>query len=235
MAGSGASRARPADEVVQVVAALKRHLSPPPAPTEPLAMILWENIGYLIDDGRRRELFDAFVEAVGLDAASIAAADEAVLMPIALRGGMRPETRVQRWRTIARIVLERCGGDLGAALRALPPAKARALLKAFPVIGDPGADKVLLFAGVAARPSLESNGLRALARLGFFAEQASYDRSYKAAIGVLAEGGRPDRDWLVDAYRLLRELGKTTCRRGGPICTACPVDALCAHAAVEAF
>jgi endonuclease-3 len=198
-------------------------------------MILWENIGYLIDDARRRELFDTFAAEVGLDPAAIAAADEAVLMPIAKRGGMRPETRVQRWRTIARIVLERCGGDLDATLRALPLAKARTLLKAFPVIADPGADKVLLFAGVAERPSLESNGVRSLARLGFFAEQASYDRSYKAAIEVLATGGKPDRDWLVDAYRLLRELGKTTCRRGEPICAACPVDAICAHAAVKAL
>jgi endonuclease III len=227
--------ARPAGEVVQVVAKLKRRLTPPVVPTEPLAMILWENIGYLIDDARRRELFDAFQAAVGLDAAAMAAADEAVLMPIARRGGMRPETRVQRWRAIARLVLERAGGDLAATLRVLPLAKARALLKAFPVIADPGADKVLLFSGIDAGPALESNGLRALARLGFFAEQTSYGRSYKAGIEILATGGRPDRDWLVDAHLLLRELGKTTCRRGEPVCAACPADALCAHAAVKAL
>jgi len=226
---------RPAGEVVGVVGALKRHLTPPPVPTEPFAMILWENIGYLIDDDRRRELYDAFEEAIGLDPAAIAAAGDGELMPLAKRGGMRPETRVERWRTIARIVLTQAEGDLDATLRALPLAKARALLKTFPVIADPGADKVLLFAGIAARPALESNGLRALARLGFFQEQASYDRSYKAAIAVLAEGGRPDGAWLTDAHQLLRELGKTTCRRGEPICSACPVDALCAHAAVKAL
>jgi endonuclease-3 len=224
-----AARARPAAEVVTVVDALKRCLSPAPVPTEPLPMILWENIGYLIDDQRRRELFDLFEASVGLDPTAVAAADDALLLPIAKRGGMRPETRVQRWRTIARIVLERCGGDLDGALRTLPLGKARALLKAFPVIGDPGANKILLFSDVAPRPSLDSNGVRALARLGFFAEQPSYDRSYGAAIEVLISGGRPDRDWLVDAYRLLRELGKTTCRRGEPICTACPLDSICAH------
>jgi len=227
--------ARPAGELIAVVATLERHLVPAPVPTEPLAMILWENIGYLIDDARRRRLFDAFEAEVGLDPAAIAAADDAVLLPLARLGGMRPETRVQRWRTIAAIVLERCGGDLQGALRALPTAKARALLKRFPVIGDPGADKVLLFCGLAARPCLESNGLRALARLGFFAEQPSYDRSYRAAIEVLAAAGRADREWLVDAHRWLRELGKTTCRRGEPICPACPLDAACPHLPVEAL
>jgi endonuclease III len=226
---------RRASDLTKVVAALKRHLSPPPTPTDPLGMILWENIGYLIDDDRRRELFDLFEGSVGLDPAAIGAADDAALMPIAKRGGMRPETRMERWRTIARIVQERCDGDLEGTLRALPLPRARTLLKRFPVIGDPGADKILLFSGVAVRPSLESNGLRALARLGFFKEQASYERSYTAAIGVLTAGGRPERDWLVDAYRLLRELGKTTCRRGEPICTACPLDPVCAHAAVSAL
>ena len=226
---------RAAGEIVEVVAALKRHLTPAPVPTEPFRMILWENIGYLIDDARRRELYDAFEAAIGLDPAAVAAAGDDDLMPLARRGGMRPETRIDRWRTIARIVLTQADGDLGAALRALPPAKARALLKTFPVIADPGADKILLFAGIAPRPALESNGLRALARLGFFQEQASYDRSYKAAIAVLVEGGRPDGAWLTEAHQLLRELGKTTCRRGEPICAACPVDAICAHTAVKAL
>jgi endonuclease III len=226
---------RPAAELVGVVETLRRTLSPRPVPTEPFQMILWENIGYLIDDGRRRELFSAFEAAVGLDAAAIAMADDAVLLPIARRGGMRPETRVQRWRTIARIVLEDCAGDLAGTLRALPTGKARMLLKRFPVIGDPGADKILLFSGIAATPSLDSNGLRSLARLGFFSERPSYTASYKAAMQVFAGCGRADSGWLVDAYRLLRNLGQTTCRRGEPVCAACPLNAACAHKAVQAL
>ena len=223
---------RAAAELVGVMEILKRSLSPPSVPTEPFQMLLWENIGYLIDDRRRRELFTAFEAAVGLDAAAIATAEDTVLLPIARRGGMRPEARLARWRTIARIVLEDCGGDLDGALRAVSPAKARALLKRFPVIGDPGADKVLLFSGMAALPSLDSNGLRALARLGFFEERPSYAACYRAAVAVLLAAGPPNRDWLVDAYRLLRELGRTTCRRGQPICSACPMDTVCAHAQV---
>ena len=204
-----------------------------PAPaflTDPLQQILWENIGYLIDDARRADLFEEFRDRIGLKAHAIEQADGAALYDIARRGGMRPEVRVGRWRDIARIALDGPDGDLGRALAALPVGKARALLKRFPAIGDPGADKILLFAGVAARPSLDSNGVRALARLGFFIEQASYAASYRAAIAALTRHGEPDRDWLIRAHLVLRDHGKTLCKRATPLCLACPLDAACAHA-----
>ncbi len=228
-----AQTGRAADDLTQVMDVLKRTLTALPVPTEPLQMILWENIGYLADDPRRRDLFDTFETTVGLDPAAILGADEAMLLTLARRGGMRPDTRVERWREIARIVLSLCYSDLNRTLRPLPLAKARTLLKIFPVTADPGADKILLFSGIAVRPSLESNGLRALARLGFLKEQSSHNRSYRAGIEVLVEGGRPDQEWLFDAHVLLRELGKTTCRRGEPLCAACPVDPICAHATVS--
>ena len=58
---------------------------------------------------------------------------------------MRPETRVFRWREIARITLQQYGGDLDSILK-LPYAAARKALKQFPTIGDPGAEKILLLA-----------------------------------------------------------------------------------------
>jgi endonuclease III len=199
---------------------------------DPLALLLWENIGYLIDDERRAALHEEFKARVGLSADKIAGADGAVLLDMARRGGMRPQTRVERWRAIAAIVLGSCAGDLEGALRALPLGKARALLKRFPAIGDPGADKILLFCDIAPRPSLESNGVRALARLGFFAEQRSYGASYAAAIGVIEQQGLLERDWLVGAYLALRQHGRTLCKRAAPLCLACPLDAGCAKRVV---
>ncbi|THD64361.1 hypothetical protein [Phenylobacterium sp.] len=226
---------RPAGELTQVLEMLKRHTAVAPVPTEPLAMILWENIGYLIDDDRRRSLFDAFAAEIGISAPAILAADDATLLPLATRGGMRPEVRVRRWRDIAALVRDRCGGDLDGALRALPLAKARALLRAFPMIGGPGGDKILLFSGIAPTPSLESNGLRVLGRLGFFAEQPSYAASYKDALAVLATAGLRACEELVDAHQLLREHGKTLCRRGEPLCMACPLSETCPRAPVSAL
>ena len=226
------------DEVAGAAARLVEIVAALDAPagltiTDPLRLILWENIGYLIDDALRRELFGAFEAATGCDPGRIAAADDVVLYEIARRGGMRPDDRVERWREIARIALAEAGGDLDGALRSLPLPKARALLKRFPAIGDPGADKILLFSGIEARPSVESNGLRVLVRLGLVEEQSSYGATYRGAVTVLARAGGGDRGWLMKAYDVLREHGRALCRRSTPNCLACPVDAPCAHVVVR--
>lgn len=226
---------RPATDLIADLAALRRTTTLAPVPTEPFQMILWENIGYLVDDERRRRLFDDFADEIGLSPEAIERASDAALLARAKLGGMRPEERVQRWREIARLVRTQADGDLTATLKALPLPKARTLLKAFPVIGDPGADKVLLFAGIAPRPALESNGLRVLVRLGYCAEQKSYDASYKAGIAVLAAAGLADFAELVEAHLLLREHGRTICRRSAPHCIACPLSETCPKAPASAF
>ena len=197
--------------------------------SDPLQLILWENIGYLIDDAKRAGLFAEFGARVGYDATAMAKAPQAVLTPIAGAGGMGGGKRVARWREIARLTLMEAGGNLKRTLRLLPPAKARALLKKYPAIGEPGADKVLLFSGIAPQPCLESNGLRTLVRLGFCPEEKSYAASYKGAIRVLSEQGSPNRKWLMTAYVALREHGRALCKRSKPMCLACPLDAICAH------
>ena len=113
-----AQAARPARDVIPVVEALKRTLTVLPVPTEPLQMILWENIGYLVDDPRRRDLFDAFETAIGLDPAAILGADDTVLFLLAKRGGMRQEARVERWREIARASRSRRPRRGGGSCRA---------------------------------------------------------------------------------------------------------------------
>ena len=217
--------------LVEVVASLARLYPLPDTPSDPFQLILWDNIGYLVSDERRRRLFDAFADAVGLDPATVLDADPSLLLRLAKGGGMRPDTRVERWLTIARIVRET--DDFAGLLRSLPLAKARALLKRFPTIADPGADKILLLCGIAATPALESNGLRVLARLGLVEELADYSRTYKAAVSVLAREGQPDPAWLVTAFQVLREHGKGACRRGEPDCLACPFDGICAHVALR--
>jgi endonuclease III len=219
--------------LTDVVAALAPLYPQGPALSDPLALILWENVGYLIDDERRAALFAEFAERVGASAQAIDRADGATMLDIARRGGMRPQDRVERWRMIARLVLERADGDLGAALARLPASRARTLLKAFPMIGGPGADKILLFAGLSLTPSLESNGLRALARLGLIPHSDNYAALYRSGVELLRRDGVAERDWLVGAYGLLRDHGRTLCRRSEPQCLACPLDGACAHVPVR--
>ena len=202
--------------------------------SDPLAILIWENIGYLIDDTRRGELFAEFGKRIGLKAQEIANAPLPILTDIAKRGGMHPQKRAERLKEIGALAITACDGDLTAKLKALPLAKARTLLKRFPAIGDPGADRILLFAGIAPLPCLDSNGLRALVRLGLAAEGKSYAQTYKAGIEILRQDGTPDAAWLKRAYLTLREHGKALCKRSAPICEPCPLDRLCAHRPVSA-
>lgn len=151
-----------------------------------------------------------------------------VLADIAKRGGMHPQKRAERLIEIGRLAIRECDGDLPSALCALPLPKARALLKKFPSVGDPGADRILLFAGIAARPCVDSNGMRTLVRMGFATEAKSYAQTYKAATTALLAVSS-DPEWLKRAYVVLREHGKALCKRSAPICEPCPLDGVCAH------
>ena len=201
------------DRLAGDLEALARLHVPPPPLTDPLAIIVWDNAGYLIPDERRGVLFHELVDRVGLDADALVAAPYEVLFDIAQRG---------------RLTLD-AGGDLATALRAAGPAKARALLKRFPTIADPGADKILLFSGLQVQPALESNGVRALVRLGHAVEGKSYTHAYRSAIAALNSLGPPDRDRLIAAFQILRAHGQTLCKRSTPVCLSCPLDAACAH------
>jgi endonuclease III len=205
-------------------------LYPAPKPLrDPLAIMVWENVGYLIDDARRGELFAEYKKHIGLKAAQIANAPMPVLAGIAKRGGMHPQKRAERLKEIGALAISECDGDMVGRLCALPLAKARTLLKKFPSIGDPGADRILLFSGIAAQPAMSSDGLRAMVRLGYCAEHKSYSQTYRAAVDVLRADGLPDAAWLERAYLVLRAHGRALCKRSAPICEPCPLDRVCAH------
>src|SRR5262245_35798700 len=136
-------------EFQQLITRLKRHYGdpePPPA-KGPFELVIWENACYLLPDDRRAAVFEALRQRVGLDPRKILAANPEVLLELAKMGGMRPETRVERWLEIAEITVDQFGGDLNCILE-LPYAKAKKALKQFPSIGDPGAGKILLQCGM---------------------------------------------------------------------------------------
>ena len=61
-----------------------------------------------------------------------------------------------------------------------PIAEARRILKRFPGIGDPGADRILLLSGAQPVLGMDSNALRVLVRLGYAREQKNYGKQYRA-------------------------------------------------------
>ena len=190
---------------------------------------MWENAVYLLPDERRREVFNALRDQVGLTATAIDAAPHAVLLPIAIRGGMRPEMRVFRWRQIAQITLSQFAGNLNSILE-LPYGEAKKALKLFPTIGDPGAEKILLLCGVASGLPLESNGLRVLTRLGWGRSQKSYGATYRSVQDDIKSELPVHVERLKEAHLLLRAHGKILCKENMPLCHQCPLAAECRYA-----
>ncbi len=191
--------------------------------------VLWENAVYLLPDERRLEVFESLRAQVGLTPNAITGADQTLLLTLARRGGMRPETRVFRWHEIARITTFQFDGDLDQIL-SWPRDKAKRALKQFPTIGDPGAEKILLFCGVpAAALPLESNGLRVLTRVGYGRDQKSYGATYKSVQDAIADELPVEGKAQLLAHQLLREHGQTFCKRNDPLCGACPARPLCAQ------
>jgi len=215
----------------ETIARLKRHYGVPQAPQAkgPFELVMWENACYLLPDERRQEVFEALRAQVGLTAAAIHAATDKVLLPLAKRGGMRPETRVLRWREIARIALEQYAGDLDSILK-LPYSAAKRALKQFPTIGDPGAEKILLLCGVASGLPLESNGLRVLLRLGWGRIQKNYGATYRSVQADIQPELPATAARLKEAHLLLRTHGKELCKDKTPLCSQCPLALDCEYA-----
>jgi endonuclease III len=219
-------RAKLADVVAELV---RTHgAQEVPAPRGALDWICWETVGYLCDDARRAEAFAALRQRTRLSPERILAAPVGDLVAITRVGGIHPELRARRLHEIAELVLEEFGGDLEAVL-ARPAKEALAALKKFPAIGRPGAEKILLMTGAQPLLALESNGLRALVRLGFGTEAKGYDATYRSVAAAVADeiAGR-DCAWLARAHHLLRRHGQTLCRRSEPRCRDCPLSERCA-------
>jgi endonuclease-3 len=139
---------------------------------------------------------------------------------------MRPETRVFRWREIARIANAQFGGKLEVILE-WPYAQAKRALQQFPTIGQPGAEKILMLCGKAEGLPLESNGCRVLERVGFGRAQKSYGATYRSIQEALAGRLPADAASLTEAHVLLRQHGKTVCRTSQPSCEACCLNQEC--------
>ena len=200
----------------------------PPAVTDPLGMILLENAAYLVDDDRRQAAFDTLRKQIGLNPSRIQAASAERLLAVAERGGAFPAQRVGKLRRVAELALDLFDGDLNRIPRLSLTAAKRALRK-FPGIGEPGAEKILLFAEAYPIPALESNGLRVLVRLGFGKESKNYSTTYRSAQKAI-EGQFPaDCDWLIRAHQLLRRHGQEICRRTIPECEVCPLASGCEY------
>jgi endonuclease-3 len=194
-----------------------------PAPAvsrDPFRLILWEQVAYLVPDSQRRQAYRALQARVGLTPIAILGASPAKLRSITRQGGpIAAHLRAARLRQSAELAVGDWGGNLRGALT-LPLDQARRAFARFAMIGEPGADKILVFTRTARLLPLDSNGLRVLQRLGLTTQGRDYRATYRRAQAALAPALPSNFNWLIAAYHLLRRHGQELCRRAAPDCPA---------------
>jgi endonuclease-3 len=198
----------------------------PTWPTGPYEFLVWWHCGYPASDVACAKGWASLEKLVGIEPRQILSAGMAKLAKALKPGGMAPEIRALRLTDIAARVENEFGGDLRGGL-AGPIPKVRRLLKKFPNIADPGADRILLFAGIAPLAAVPSNCPHVLVRILSGQERENYGVTYREAQQAI-EAEIPARfDARTRAYLLLKQHGQSLCKRSKPKCDECPVNNSC--------
>ncbi len=198
----------------------------PPVSADPFELILWESVAYLANDVERARAFSALRKRVGTKPGCISAASGEELLEVTRQGRGFASQCAEKLRRADHIALKLFQGNLKKLLR-LPLSEAKKAFQKFPGIGEPGAEKILLFTGAQPVLALESNGLRVLRRLGFGEEHKIYIATYRSVQGAVKDQIEPDCGWLIRAHQLLRRHGQDTCKTNRPHCEACPLNSVC--------
>ena len=230
-------------------------------PTDPYEFLVWWHCGYPQSDERCAKGWAALTSQVGTSPAALLAAKPAKIAAALEHSVMIPMLAAERLKEIAMRVQDEFGGDLEAALRAaraegrgqraekqhLGPApsaakaaasgrddrakNARKILKSFHSIADPGADRILLFAGIAPLAAVPSNTPHVLVRVLAGRERENYSVNYRESQHAIEDGVEPRFDARRRAYLLLKVHGQEICKTKNPKCDVCPLNRDCAYAA----
>jgi endonuclease III len=201
-------------------------------------MILYLNSGYPASDASCSKGFDALKHEIGVKPQEILAASNAKLAKLLRLGGIVPEQRAARVHEIARKVKSEFGGDLKAELKKRLQEKyqtskgthsVKKILREFPVIGEPSADKILLFSRLAPVAAVPSACLGVPMRLWFGKEGKSYAADYRKVREKLDRELPKTFEERQRAYLLLKKHGQEICKRSAPKCELCPLTAQCAY------
>ena len=196
-------------------------------PVDPYEFIVWWQCGYPASDAACTKGWDKLKSEVGIEPGNLLAGTPRKLASALKAGGMVPELRALRLKEIAMRVKDEFGGDLRLSL-AEPLSAVRKTLKQFPGIADPGADRILLFGGIAPIAAVPSNCTQVLVRVLFGQEDKSYGANYRNTQSAIAAMVPETFDARTRAYLLLKQHGQEVCKRTKPRCDQCPISSDCA-------
>lgn len=196
-------------------------------PTDPYEFLVWWHCGYPASEDRCNRGWASLSGEIGISPERILETPSATLARVLKSGGMIPELRAGRLKEVAQRVQGQLDGDLHSALVRLPLRKARGLLKKFPGIGDPGADRIILFGRIAAVCAVPSSCPEVLVRIGSGTPHDQYSANYRAAQQIVQSQSDESFDARSRAYLLVQKHGQQVCKRSNPKCRSCPVTAHC--------
>jgi endonuclease III len=209
-------------EVLDILEALHGPQAPG-WPTDAYLFLVWWHCGYPASDASCAKGWESLKRLIGLRPDQLLAADSSKLGLALKPGGMVPELRAVRLQEIAARVQTEFGGDLSGALGAMPVSQARAALKKFPGIAEPGADRILLFARISPVAAVPSNATQVLMRIRRGKEYENYGRNYGDGQEAIAAAIPATFQARTRAYLLLKFHGQSLCKRTNPSCRACPL------------
>jgi len=195
-------------------------------PVDPYEFIVWWHCGYPASDAACKKGWVKLKSEVGIEPHNLLEATPRKLASVLKPGGILPELRALRLKEIAMQVKDMFGGDLRAIL-AGPLSEARRTLKRFPGIADPGADRILLFAGIAPIAAVPSNCTHVLVRILYGPERETYAVNYREAQQAIAAEVPETFDARTRAYLLLKRHGQEICKHIKPKCGECPARSNC--------
>lgn len=202
----------------------------PEWPTDPYQFLVWWHCGYPASDERCAKGWQALTQEIGIEPRDLLAATPAKLAAALRNGGMVPELRATRLNEIAAKVQNEFAGDLRSALVGSVD-EARRVLKRFPNIADPGADRILLFADVAPVAAVPSNCPHVLVRAILGQERQNYGVTYREAQQAVEEGVPRTISARQQAYLFVKKHGQEICKRSNPKCDRCVLSDSCAYLA----
>jgi A/G-specific adenine glycosylase len=201
----------------------------PIAPTEPYEFLVWWHCGYPASEERCAKGWQTLRTRIGIAPMELISASTAKLVAALKTGGMVPELRAARLKEIAARVEQEFGGELRSALSRLSLPQVRKTLKTFPGIGNPGADRISLFANLSPVAAVPSACPHVLVRLKHGPEGDKYARTYAAAQRML-ETLPATFEARTRGYLLINRHARELCKRTRPACERCPLRSECAFA-----
>ena len=207
--------------VPQILDCLEEHygVQRPSWPVDPYLFIVWWHCGYPASDAACARGWEA-LQKIGTTPKQLLAAAPKELAAALKAGGIVPELRAMRLQEIAH------RAEHGIELT-------RASLKKFPNIADPGADRILLFAGAEPIAAVPSNCPHVLVRILRGKERENYGVTYRQAQEAIELEVPATPEARQRAFLLLKQHGQNLCKRTNPKCDLCPLQGVCRFAMMK--